>query len=300
MNHLCPNPTCAYPTNVIRDGHFRRREDARTIQRFRCKSCLQRFSSATFSDAYRQKKRRLHPVLIRLLSSGVSLRRCALLLSVHRTTVERKLPLLAHHCRRLNQRHMRQFVGRIQRLQIDDLITKENSKLKPLSVSVAVDQDRRTIVAVEVSQIPAFGHLAKFARKKYGHRRDEHEKGLGRMMEQVALFATSGCTIRSDEHQRYPRLIRRHLPQARHEHFVSERSCVAGQGELKKTRFDPLFVINHTCAMLRANVNRLIRKTWCTTKRPDRLKEHLDIFIYFHNVFLLKQHQHQSTRAVHK
>ncbi|HXH76731.1 MAG TPA: hypothetical protein VNJ08_17305, partial [Bacteriovoracaceae bacterium] len=61
------------------------------------------------------------------------------------------------------------------------------------------------------------------------------------------------------------------------------------QGELKKVRFDPLFMVNHTCALLRANVNRLIRKTWCTTKDPARLKDHLDVFVYYYNEILLKK-----------
>ena len=33
-----------------------------------------------------------------------------------------------------------------------------------------------------------------------------------------------------------------------------KKELVAGQCELKKTRFDPIFSINHTFAMLRANV----------------------------------------------
>ncbi|MCB0350947.1 MAG: transposase, partial [Bdellovibrionales bacterium] len=66
-----------------------------------------------------------------------------------------------------------------------------------------------------------------------------------------------------------------------------QRGCVAGQGELKKVAFDPLFSINHTFAMCRANINRLLRRTWCTTKRPDRLVAHLDLYVNFHNRRLL-------------
>jgi hypothetical protein len=95
---------------------------------------------------------------------------------------------------------------------------------------------------MEVSQIPAFGHLASLARKKYGDRQDEH--------------------------QRYPHFISVYLPRSRHEALKSERSSVAGQGELKKMQFNLLFIVNHTCALLRADVNRLIRKTWCSTKDP--------------------------------
>jgi hypothetical protein len=31
----------------------------------------------------------------------------------------------------------------------------------------------------------------------------------------------------------------------------------------------------------------LIRKTWCTTKDPRRLKDHLEIFMYYYNEVLL-------------
>ena len=51
-------------------------------------------------------------------------------------------------------------------MQIDDLMTKENSKLKPLSVSIAVDEGCRLILESEVPETPAFGHHAKQAVKK--------------------------------------------------------------------------------------------------------------------------------------
>lgn len=283
MNRTCPNPNCACPIYVIKDGSFRRREDSKIIQRYRCKICKLRFSSASFSANYYQKKRRVNGPLIKLLSSGVSLRRSAKLLGVSRATVERKLPLLAEQCRKRSEKQLERLRGRVHNLQLDDLITKENSKLKPLSVTVAVDEDRRTILALEVSQIPAFGHLSQKALKKYGHRKDEHFEGLTRVFKKISPIVAAEVRVRSDEHKRYPGYISAYLPKARHEAFPSERAHVAGQGELKKGGFDPLFVVNHTCAMLRANINRLIRKTWCTTKNPRRLKDHLDIFMYFYN-----------------
>lgn len=217
------------------------------------------------------------------------MRRSALLLNVSRKTIERKLPYLAAVCRLRNQKQLLKLKGRIHNIQIDDLITKENSKLKPLSVSIAVDENRRMILGAEVSQIPAFGHLAKIAIKKYGNRKDEHFDGLTRLFQKIAPIVSSEVRIKSDEHQRYPGFISAYLPKASHLTFKSERGCVAGQGELKKINFDPLFIVNHTCAILRANINRLIRKTWCTTKDPNRLKDHLDLFIYFHNLQLRKK-----------
>lgn len=287
MRPICPNLTCAAPAFTVKDGFYRRKDDAKFIQRYKCQTCHLKFSSATLTETYRQKKRRVNSQLLPLLGSGLSMRRAAILLGIHRNTVERKFKFLAKRCRRRNDQSLERMRGKIFNIQIDDLITKENSKLKPLSVSIAVDEQRRRILATEVSQIPAFGHLTKLAVKKYGTRKDEHFEGLTRLFQRISPIVSAEVLVKSDEHNRYPGFVSSYMPKAKHLQFKSERSCVAGQGELKKIHFDPLFIINHTCAMLRANVNRLIRKSWCTTKDPKRLKDHLDIFTYYYNEVLL-------------
>jgi hypothetical protein len=73
---------------------------------------------------------------------------------------------------------------------------------------------------------------------------------------------------------------------SQHVTVEGQRGCIRGQGELKKVKFDPLFSLNHTMAMLRANVSRLIRQTWCTTKKAERLSDHLALYAYFHNTVL--------------
>ena len=68
-------------------------------------------------------------------------------------------------------------------------------------------------------------------------------------------------------------VVNTYFPQAEYIQFKGKKSAVSGQGELKKVGHDPLFSINHTFAMCRGNINRLIRKTCCTTKKnlsPDR------------------------------
>jgi transposase-like protein len=287
MKRTCPNPICAARKFVIKDGLYRRKDDSKYIQRFRCKNCKTRFSSATFSDAYRQKKRRINWPLLEFLASGLSMRRSAMLLKINRRTVEKKMPYLGIKCRKLNAKYLLKLKGKIHNIQIDDLITKENSKLKPLSVSIAVDENRRTILALEVSQIPAFGHLSKVAVKKYGARTSEHFEGLTRLFQTITPIVSPEVLVKSDEHKLYPGFISAYLPKGKHLTFPSERGCIAGQGEMKKTGFDPIFIVNHTCAMLRGNVNRLIRKTWCTTKDPARLKDHLDVFMFYYNQHIL-------------
>ncbi|MEE3078038.1 MAG: hypothetical protein VX341_01775, partial [Bdellovibrionota bacterium] len=170
----------------------------------------------------------------------------------------------------------------------DDLITLEHTKMKPLSISLAVDRDRRIILGAEVSRIPAFGHLAKKSVKKYGYRENQHIRGLNRLFTKIQHSISKDALIESDEHKTYPSLVKQYFHSCEYKRYKGGRGCVAGQGELKRQVFDPLFTLNHTCAMMRDSINRLIRKTWCTTKRVSRLQNHIDIFISFYNLDYLQ------------
>lgn len=86
----------------------------------------------------------------------------------------------------------------------------------------------------------------------------------------------------------YPSSVKRFFPEASHVVTKGRRACVVGQGELKRGGFDPIFSFNHTAAMVRANINRLIRRTWNTTKKPERLIEHLWIYMNYHNSVLIR------------
>ena len=281
MKINCPN---CHSLNFIKDGSYRRSNDSKTILRYKCKDCSKRFSSATFKLEYRQKKRRINPILFKLMVSGVSQRRAALILGVHRVTVARKFRYLAKKSRLKNQK----LKVHCKKMQFDDLVTKENSKLKPVSISIAVDTETRCILSARVSTLRAFGHLAHKGRKKYPKRKNTHKNGLKKMFQDLLKHTKEELDIRSDEHKFYADFVTNYFPNATYKQFKSERACIAGQGELKKVKRDPLFAINHTCAMLRANINRLFRRTWCTTKDIERLQDHLDIFISFYNYDYLK------------
>ena len=172
-------------------------------------------------------------------------------------------------------------------MQFDDLITLEHTKCKPLAISLAVEASTRRLLGFEVSSIPASGPLAEISRKKYGLRPNERPQGLQKLFDKVRKVMGESPSFSSDEDPLYPSLVQRNFPDAVHHRYRGGRGCVTGQGELKKLRFDPLFALNHTCAMLRANINRLFRRTWCTTKKKDRLEQHLAVYMDFHNRVLL-------------
>ena len=282
----CPNPQCPSPS-PRKHGFYFRPSDSKSIQRWICLACKRHFSDATFQAPYLHNKRRANPEVAKLLCSGVSQRRIALLLGLTRVTVARKLAFLAKRAEIRHEESLQTFPKATQ-VQFDDLITQEHTKCKPLAISLAVEKGTRRILGFEVSSIPASGLLASLSRNKYGPRKNERPRALHRLFEKIGKALDPGVCFASDEDPLYPPVVRRHFPKAAHERHPGGRGCISGQGELKKRVFDPLFSLNHTCAMLRANINRLFRRTWCTTKKAERLRQHVAVYVDFHNTVLLK------------
>ena len=99
--------------------------------------------------------------------------------------------------------------------------------------------------------------------------------------------AGKNARIFSDQNPHYEPDVKKHFPEALYKTYKGRRGCVVGQGELKSGGFDPLFCLNHTAAMLRANMNRLFRRTWCTTKTVFGLEDHIAIYARAHNERIL-------------
>jgi transposase-like protein len=296
MKVNCPNPYCVLPSSlapnsnpIVRNGCSFRRSDSRYIQRYACKLCGKYFSKATFDPRYRQKKRRINPLLFQLFSSGVSQRRAAKILGINPKTAVRCFRYLADQARSEHRKTLTPFLQEpLKEVQFDDLETSEHTKCKPLSVALAVDPKTRKILSFQVSQMPAKGLLAKTAYRKYGYRADERRFGWERLFRELKPYMQQTAEFTSDENPHYPSVLRRHFPKVTHIRTPGGRGANTGQGELKKLRFDPIFSLNHTCAMLRANMNRLFRKTWCTTKTRKGLIDHLSIYTRYHNLRLTR------------
>jgi hypothetical protein len=214
----------------------------------------------------------------------------AQLLKINRKTVVRKFRFLSKIGVIENAKLIKsQYQGSLKLIQFDDLETSEHTKCKPLSVALAVDPTTRIILGFKVSQMPAKGHLAEIARKKYGYRPDHRSEGWSDFMLSLKPIAHPNAKFTSDENPHYPALIKKHFPESQHVTVKGKRGSLSGQGELKKIGFDPIFALNHTCAMLRANMNRLLRRTWCTTKNKQGLIDHLSLYVNYHNRLLAQK-----------
>jgi len=299
MKRYCINSDCSEHQSrhlenpvsgrVSKKGFFYRQSDQRYIQRFKCRVCKIQFSKATLDHDYLQHRREINDRLFLFLASGVTQRRAAILLKTDRMTIRRKLRILGARSKADHQEWLEErFQGTpIKHIQFDDLETSEHSKCKPLSVTIAVRNKSREILDFQVKRMPAKGLLSKIARKKYGPRKDERPEGWDQLFKNLKPVLHPEALCESDENPHYPKYLRRHFPNAKHVRYKGARGAIVGQGELKKQRFDPLFSLNHTCAMLRANINRLFRKTWSTTKKVEGLIDHLWIYVRYHNTVLV-------------
>lgn len=292
MSVKCPYciSQCSAPAariKVVRLGFFKRKSDLTTQTRFYCKICEKSFSTASFHPCYNQKKRQINPTVTQLLVSGISQRRLALVLKVNRKTVVRKLVFLGLQAYKINKLERNRYL-KAHEIEFDDLETFEHTKLKPVSVTMAVEAKTRKILGFRVARMPAKGLLVKRSLKKYGYRADERKLARESLFEDLRHCVLDDALIKSDENPHYPSTVRKYFPNAIHDCYRGRRGCVTGQGELKSGGFDPLFSLNHSFAMLRANINRLFRRTWNTTKKPGYLALHIELYVLYHNQFLIK------------
>lgn len=290
MTPKCPNNRCSShskSSNIVPDGSYFRKSDSKTIKRFRCKICNKRFSAATYSLSYNQNKRRINSLLKKLLCSKVSQRRCAIILGVARKTIERKAKYLGK-IGELEHRNLLSSGIKFSIVQFDELQTIEHTKCKPVAVPVVVCTQTRMILDFEVAKMSATGHLAKVSRAKYGKRPDQRRQAIDQLFKRLQKNIHPLSTIITDEHPYYPPLIEKYFPHAKHVTYKGSKGSVSAQGELKKVKYDPLFSINHTLAMMRDNMARLIRRSWCQSKTLHGLRSHLFTYINFHNHVLVQ------------
>ena len=279
--HTQRNPKNASRT-IRKIGTYYRKSDGQRLTRLWCFKCQKSFSAATTSPLKGQKKRHLNKTICDLLTGGVSQREAARILKINPKTVVRKFRYAISTAKEELKIWNQRFPQCLE-VEFDDLETFEHTKCKPLSVTLMVEFSTRRILGFEVAQMSAKGKLAAIARKKYGPRADHRSQARKKLFKEVQEFVHPFARIRSDSNPYYAKDVKRYFPKATYETILGSRGAITGQGELKKIKWDPIFSLNHTCAMLRAHICRLFRKTWCTTKRKDQLEGHIALYALEHN-----------------
>ncbi|MDG0815982.1 hypothetical protein [Bdellovibrio svalbardensis] len=274
QHRKCPH--CGSLTFVKR-GYFYKKSTKTYIPRYNCKHCLKTYSTRTHSPTFKQIRSDLNAPLFRLLTGGVSIRESARILDCSYKTAYLKSIWLGRLAKSF---HLKQrFI--IQELQFDEMFSIEHTKLKPLSILLAVD-DKYRIIGAQVAKTKATGLLAAISYKKYGPRPNETSKKIPELLHQIREQSGAIPLIKTDENPHYQTHVKKIFKGSTHQTFLSaeqkEKSREQKYLSTEKKKFDPLFAVNHTCAKLRDHIKRLARRSWCITKQS----EHLELAIYLY------------------
>ena len=221
--------------------------------------------------------------------SGNTQRRSAKLLNCSKNTIALKLIWLSKH--QTNPK----ILSAGEHWQFDEMETIEHTKLKPLTIPICVNENYE-ILGIHVGKIKAKGHLSLISQKKYGIREDEREKVITEIFNNLATNIHSlPKTITTDSHPLYSKLIQKYFPYTQHiqvnaGELVKKKKEMMYLAERKKV-FDPLFIVNQRIAMLRSDVRRLTRRSWCTTKKIENLGFILKMYQNYNNQNLAKLHE---------
>ena len=218
--------------------------------------------------------------------SGNTQRRTARFLNCSKNTIALKLIWLSKH----SANSKKNSDG--EHWQFDEMETIEHTKLKPLTIPICVNENYE-ILGIDVGKIKAKGHLSLISQKKYGFREDEREKVITEIFKNLAKHTQIlPKTITTDSHPLYGKLIQKYFPKTTHIQ-VNSGELVRKKKEMmylaqQKRVFDPLFIVNQRIAMLRSDIRRLTRRSWCTTKKIENLGHLLKLYQIYNNQNLPK------------
>lgn len=272
--------------HLIKKGFFRKKLTRSYSQMYLCKSCNSRFSHNSFKSTYLQKKPFLNLKIYLDLCSGVSMRRIALNLNVSYGLVYRRFLWLG----KLADKKYCEFLlnyNNSSPLYLDEMETIEHTKLKPLTIGLIVNE-KQDILGIKSGKIPAKGYLSNISIKKYGFRDNESTQIIQELLNNIpkSILPTS---IKSDGKLSYKELITKRWKKITHEVCIRKSDKKKEELYLKseKKKFDPMFALNQRCAKLRSDIKRLVRRSWCTTKKVENLNYHLKIYACYNNKIAL-------------
>jgi hypothetical protein len=218
----------------------------------------------SFRLDYRLKKPALHLQLFWLFVSKVTMRQSARALACSRRTVAHRLGLLGAHCREFHQLSLAKASavgpGLHGIFQLDELETFEHSrKLAPVTVPVLIERTSLFVVHAETAALACRGALSPRDRKRkalreslFGKRRSGSTPAVARSFELLRVLHAEArpVHVQTDKKHSYQACLKRLFPgRLTHERISSKDP---------RDPTNPLFPINHTLAMLRDGLSRLV------------------------------------------
>jgi hypothetical protein len=264
---------------IVRKGYFKLKHDpSRRVQKYQCKTCGKFFSDQTGTLTYREHKPKATLEVFKWYSSGTTQRRLGKNLGIAKKTVERKFLRLALYARMFHEQQIEDGHLASAYVFFDEMETFEHSKLKPVSIALAVQAKTGKILDAKVARSHPKRN-AKESRKQYPHWKNNSVEARRSVMKTIQKCGSDGLVIATDKHKSYPALVRSTVPEAKIEQFRRKAFYAS---------YDPLFWLQHICARIRADLSRMRRRTWVTTKKMERLQAHLDLYIAYNNGYVLQ------------
>ena len=282
----CPNPDCfghrvPAANRIIRWGYYTARCRDKPEQRFRCRECRKTFSQQTFRHDYRDRRPDCNALLFELLTSGVGLRRCALILKIGATTAQKKMRKLSRTCKLLHQ-NLSPSLPPARAYLMDEEETYETASIRPLTVPILIERQTWFVVETDVGSIRrlAPAGTARRARqerdeRKHGKRPDESRACVKRVFQSLRSRTYGRVELLTDQKSSYATLAR--------EVLGANSIHATTSGSAPRTMRNPLFPINCMIAMSRDGCGRLRRRSWLVSKLAKWLSGQLAIYTVFRN-----------------
>jgi transposase-like protein len=284
---FCPNPRCVYHTadcsdwRVVRDGFFSRHCPPRRVQRYRCCHCRRRFSDQTFRTSYWLKRPQLlEPLLWRLVGCS-GYRQIAREFGVSPSTLLTHSARLGRHCWLFHEQ-WRPRGPLSEPLALDSFIGFEFSQYHPTAFHLAAGQHSHFLYGFTDSELRRSGRMTARQRRRrallearFG-RPDPRavERDVAELLEVVAPEAQA-LELHTDEHQDYPRALRRLA------HLTIEHRTVSSRAA--RTSRNPLFAVNLIDLLIRHSGANHKRETVAFSKRRQGAAERLAVFLVWRN-----------------
>src|SRR5262245_35279265 len=245
---FCPAVDCRYHTSPSPDwawvkcGHYRRLRPPWIVQRYRCAHCGRSFSEQTFRIGYwLRRPELLLPVFHRLVACS-GFRQIAREFEVSPSTIATHAARLGRHCLLFHWRQ-RPRGAIAERLVLDGFQSFEWSQYHPTSYHLVAGGASHYCYGFTDSELRRSGRMSGRQRRRRAVLEAQRGRPDPRSTERevaalLALVAPQpqALELDSDEHQDYPRALRRvpHL-QVRHR-MISSREV--------RTPRNPLFAVN--------------------------------------------------------
>jgi hypothetical protein len=282
----CPNPACRFhlPGNdswrYIRFGFFVRPSDGRHVQRFRCDTCRRTFSTQTFSASYWMRRPDLLRPVFHRLQGCSGYRQIAREFGVSPQTILGQTARLGRQSLLFFQRHRPR--GLVEPVALDSFQSFEYSQDHPTLFHLVIGKGSHFTYGFTDSELRRSGRKTE-AQALRGARIEAElgrpdpratEKDVEAVLRIVAP-KPQALDLHTDEHQDYPRAIRRVTHLTIVHRTISSRAA--------RTARNPLFPVNLLDLLIRHSGANHKRETIAFSKRRQAACERLWIFLVWRN-----------------